>query len=665
MQNSVRISTITKVLYTLIILAILTIGSPTPGLSQVTPDEEALREQISHDFPEQPRIINIDLNENYAFGLLVLVNDGKVEEGEGLSFIAKWFENGWHIYYEGSREFYDLITELPENLISLELKNYLLDQYKSISIDTSDEQARASGYKLPFCGKYYVQQDWDSHSGYVALDIKMALNSIITAAVAGEVVEIQEDQTACGCDDSLKPKGNFVKIRNIYGFYDKYIHLKQWGVIPAVGDQVYQGQAIGYSYKTGKTCGTSSSCDAGTCNVADCGVFAHLHFQVQDGNGNYYRPVFDDVGEVNIGWYTSGNCPDNNPPVSSLSLSGTVGENGYYISNVTATLSATDDISGVKSTHYNLNSAGWQIYSPPLVIPTNGRNTLDFYSIDNANHTEVTKSASPFYIDTVAPTNPTSITIGCSVQSDVWQNTCNDLYFTLFGASDATSGLVSYEYSWTGESGVVTPDSYYDPLPVSDGAYIFRVRVKDVAGIRSNWKTMFTLKYDATAPIGSIAIKDSWEVTNQALVNLDTPATDNASGVSLMRLRDSGGAWTDWLPYESIYEWVLPPQTGQTHVVEVQYQDQAGNISLIYADSIFLDIYPDHPTSQNFQLVKSTFGMSATDASSENFLLRGTLAQESASGLSGSENYQVISGYWGWMPEWIEFFLNFLPLMMN
>ena len=376
----------------------------------------------------------------------------------------------------------------------------------------------------------------------------------------------------------------------------------------------------------------------------------------------YYNQIHDGSK------YTYIRHPDNldsTPPVTAVSLSGTPGQNGYYVSNVTATFTATDNSSGVASTYYNHNSVGWMTYSPPLIISSNGQNILGYYSIDNAGNTETPKSTAPFYIDTVPPTNPTSISPGCSVTSDVWQNTCSDLYFTWSGASDATSGVTSYAYDWSGGGGGVTNNLYWNPPPVSDGTYTFKIQTKDVAGNWSIWKTMFTLKYDATAPTGSIFIKDNWEVTNQALVSLTTAASDNASGVSLMRLRDMGGTWMDWLSYGSSIQWVLPPQTGQVHTVEVQYQDQAGNLSPIYSDSIYLDIYPDQPSSQNYQLIKSTFGMSATVARSAYFSLQGTLSQVSTTGQSKSENYQNISGYWSWIIEQIQAFINYLPTILK
>ncbi len=358
--------------------------------------------------------------------------------------------------------------------------------------------------------------------------------------------------------------------------------------------------------------------------------------------------------------------PDSIPPVSSVLLSGTVGENGWYRSSVFATISAVDNLSGVSYSQYNLDGGGWVVYSAPIDITANGAHTLRYQSVDNMGNWESEKSIS-FLMDTIPPYNPSTVTTGCTAQNEIWQNACNDLNFNWYGAGDTTSGLALYEYYWgtnpQGTAGVVTPYAYYDPPPVADGIYYLRVRTKDQAGNWSSWATLFTLRYDGTAPTGSLRIEAGSDITYMAYVDLSTIASDNASGVSQMHTRDVGGSWSEWQAYQETNWWILPQLTGQTYGVEIQYQDAAGNLSQVYSDSIYLDIYPHHPSSQNYQLKKSTFGLSATNAESSNFQLRGTLSQISPTGYSESENYQVTSGFWSWTSDLIEYFINFLPLI--
>jgi hypothetical protein len=91
------------------------------------------------------------------------------------------------------------------------------------------------------------------------------------------------------------------------------------------------------------------------------------------------------------------------PPTTTHSLSGTMGENGWYVSNVVVTLTATDDVSGVDYTKYRIDSGSWQTYSAPFTVSTNGEHTVDYYSVDNVGNEESQKSVS-FKIDKTPPT---------------------------------------------------------------------------------------------------------------------------------------------------------------------------------------------------------------------------------------------------------------------
>ena len=197
-----------------------------------------------------------------------------------------------------------------------------------------------------------------------------------------------ENRTICGCVNTNLP--NWIVIRHIPddGLSDWYLHIAQNGALVEEGQQVHQGQEIALSHQIGNTCG-STSCAPGTC-PASCQPGAHLHFHIRNNStGQYLYTTFDDVGAI-VGChsYTSGNYYDITDPITSASLSGTLGENGYYISNVQATLTATDNLSGVASTYYNHNNASWTPYSSPILINSNGQNTLQYYSVDNVGNIE-------------------------------------------------------------------------------------------------------------------------------------------------------------------------------------------------------------------------------------------------------------------------------------
>ncbi|MGC1376086.1 MAG: CHAP domain-containing protein, partial [Anaerolineales bacterium] len=98
-------------------------------------------------------------------------------------------------------------------------------------------------------------------------------------------------------------------------------------------------------------------------------------------------------------------------PVTSISLSGTAGDNGWYKSAVNATLSA----SGASQTQYKIDAGSWQVYSTPVPISTDGAHTVYYKSQNSSGNWENEKSTS-FKIDATAPTGSLVIQNG-SIQT--------------------------------------------------------------------------------------------------------------------------------------------------------------------------------------------------------------------------------------------------------
>src|SRR5207247_8598564 len=59
---------------------------------------------------------------------------------------------------------------------------------------------------------------------------------------------------------------------------------------------------------------------------------------------------------------------DTTPPASTISLFGTAGANGWYLSNVTGYLSASDALSGVANLSYQIDGGSWLSYNDPFVL---------------------------------------------------------------------------------------------------------------------------------------------------------------------------------------------------------------------------------------------------------------------------------------------------------
>jgi len=107
-----------------------------------------------------------------------------------------------------------------------------------------------------------------------------------------------------------------------------------------------------------------------------------------DSNGNI---TFTYAGGYSTKTFEVGE--DVTTPTTSFSVNPSTpdGDNGYYKTAPTITLSATDSESGVSKTYYKWDSNSYQEYSQALTAPE-GEHTLYYYSTDNADNTEAEKS---------------------------------------------------------------------------------------------------------------------------------------------------------------------------------------------------------------------------------------------------------------------------------
>jgi len=163
---------------------------------------------------------------------------------------------------------------------------------------------------------------------------------------------------------------------------------------------------------------------------------------------------------------------DSTTPTTTLSLTGTWGSGGWYVSKVNMTLSASDVGSGVAYTRYRIDDGQWQNYSAPVAIPLEGTFVIGFCSIDNAGNQESNRTAS-VKVDTVAPqieiTSPSKLKPGDVTIA--W--TCDD----------TSSGLGLIETGLDGASLVKRDTSTSVTFAnMTTGEHTLRIRATDNAG---------------------------------------------------------------------------------------------------------------------------------------------------------------------------------------
>ncbi|MFA5858223.1 MAG: FlgD immunoglobulin-like domain containing protein [Elusimicrobiota bacterium] len=125
--------------------------------------------------------------------------------------------------------------------------------------------------------------------------------------------------------------------------------------------------------------------------------------------------------------------------------------------------------------------------------------------------------------DSTAPTNPTTcnayidIEKSAELTNDTWTNVSDTPYFEWTGAADSDSGVAGYSVYWGADS-AGSPElvkdidqaevtAYTPSQPAeTEKTYYLRVRTLDNNGNWSDAATLFTYKYDKTAPVNPASV---------------------------------------------------------------------------------------------------------------------------------------------------------------
>jgi len=235
-------------------------------------------------------------------------------------------------------------------------------------------------------------------------------------------------------------------------------------------------------------------------NNGSTGVYDQMHIQAYDeetgnwwdgadGYGNWWSDwtspdVEKPFGIVDLPYNISGVAgakdffpltnahviPDLVPPTTNASVSGTVGQSGWYVSAAAVTLTANDTGTGVNRTKYSLNGGvSWANYSSPVGISAEGTSQLKFYSIDNNSNQENTLSVT-LKIDTKSPLTHSVVTNSTVILS----------------AEDNTSGVAKTYFRvdnglWHNYTGPITVNS--------EGNHSIDFYSQDMAGNNESFKT--------------------------------------------------------------------------------------------------------------------------------------------------------------------------------
>jgi len=272
---------------------------------------------------------------------------------------------------------------------------------------------------------------------------------------------------------------------------------------------------------------------------------------------------------------------DTTPPITTINLSGILGDNDWFTSDIAMFLSATDDTE-VDKIKYSFDDATWTTYTTPVTI-TNEGNTIVYYkSTDKAGNPEAPKTKT-VKIDKTIPSGTLTINNDAAYVN----STSVTLNLT---AADATSGVYRVRFSndgvWDTETWETSPSTKTWTLPSGDGTKTVYYQIKDNAGLISTHSD--TIILDTSPPTGSITIAGDATYTNSLSVTLILSVEDATSGVAQMCFSHDNTTWTPFEAYSTSKAWSITSGNG-TKTVYAQFKDNAGLSSQSYFDTIILD----------------------------------------------------------------------------
>src|SRR5207253_3009805 len=194
-------------------------------------------------------------------------------------------------------------------------------------------------------------------------------------------------------------------------------------------------------------------------------------------------------------------------PTSSPTVTGTSGNNGWYISHATVSLGATDATSGVRGLTYRIDGPDWLAYAG-LVSLGEGRHLDEFYATDGAGLAESVRSQT-VNVDTTRPASAASLSGTTGANGWFVSNATVSL-----SATDAMSGVAGISY----RIGTGAWLSYAGPFVLGEGRHHVEYYATDVAGIVEASHAL-DVSIDTTPPTAVAAISgtlgsNGWFISN-------------------------------------------------------------------------------------------------------------------------------------------------------
>lgn len=279
---------------------------------------------------------------------------------------------------------------------------------------------------------------------------------------------------------------------------------------------------------------------------------------------------------------------DATAPATTAAFAGVPGDNGWFRSPVTVTLTVSDVLAGPGAIFYRVNHGSWQTGSTVL-LSQDDKHTLIYYATDLAGNVETTHTAT-IRVDTTAPTQPQQVSLNPSSWTPInnfvvaWESPLDlsgvaGIYYK-FGQppNSPFDGVFLPGYNFA--TGVQVP---------GEGEHTPYIWLKDFAGNADHTQRVVlpnAAHYDATPPVTQITVdgtqgQDNWYV---GPVGISLLATDGGSGVARTQYRINGSQWITGTQFTIGYD--------GPHLVEFRATDVAGNVEPLRSATVKVDLTP-------------------------------------------------------------------------
>jgi len=314
---------------------------------------------------------------------------------------------------------------------------------------------------------------------------------------------------------------------------------------------------------------------------------------------------------------------DSAAPTTARTLSGTAGDNGWYVSDVSVTLTPTDATSGVNVTRYNVDGGGWQDYSAPFWVAGSGVHGVEYYTVDAAGNEELPHLTVTIRIDLTLPTTTHAL-----AGTEAWNGWYNSSVTVTLTPADTISGVAGTYYNLDGTgwgAGTVVVEG-------GTGTHTLEYYTVDLAGNEQAPRGTVNFKIDRVDPASSITLAgpgaNGWYVND---VTVTLGGTDAESGFNRSYYNLDGGGW-------QTYAGPFVVAGHGSHWVEYYCTDRANNAGTPLNQTIQIDYY-DPATAA---ALTGTMGLNGWYVSPVTITLTPT---DNMSGVAGTY-YKVDAGEW-------------------